>query len=694
MNILPPSTQKNTSKEVLHEIEITDPYRWLEDVKNEKVQAWISKQDKYTRRILDALPEREYLSEKFEKIFREETLGFPYPRKNCYFFTKRKSNEEHSVLYIQKGLNGKPKVLVNPNEISKNKGLPISLRGYSVSKDAKFITYSLSETSNDQNDLFVMNIDTGETLDKIPANLYPSNGSWSLDNRGFWYTRRKEDVPKGEEKFHRKVFYHTLGTNFSNDLLVYGEELAKEDSPGASATLDGRYLVIHVRISSEKNRRSEIYIQNLEKNEIGFRPIVKNILDEVDTYFYGSVHRDFFYIVTNYKTPKAKIQRVALCDIDKGLDAWQTVIAESVDKIINSISLINNSLFVLTLENVYSALREYTLDGIFKRQINFPVLGTSYNVVGEPEGNEAFFGFDSFVHPYTIFRIDLNTNKVAIFKQQKIDFDIKDFTAEQVWYQSKDGTNIPMFLVHKKNLSQNKHNPVLLNGYGGFNISLRPSFTKSVLPFLERGGIYAVANIRGGGEFGEEWHKAGTKKKKQNVFDDFIAAAEWLIKNEYTSSEYLAISGGSNGGLLVGAVMTQRPKLVKAVIMSVPLTDMLRYHLFHGGRHWIPDYGSVEDKNMFSYLLKYSPYHNVKDGVEYPATMVITSDNDDRVHPGQAFKMVARLQKIKSNNPIILRVERNAGHSGASDISRYINKAVDEWSFIFDQLGIKYKSLV
>ena len=684
-----PKTKKDSVSEELHGHKIDDPYRWLENTENFQVKSWLDAQDSYTHSAIDNIPQREELRQEFEKLYREETIGFPRPCKGRYFFIKRKADEEHSVLYVQEGFYGEPRTLIDPNKISKEKGCPVSLDGYSVSKDAKFITYNLSETSNDQKALYVMNVDTEETLeDKIPAELYPSSGSWSLDNKGFWYTRRKEQVSKGEEKFHRKIYYHTLGSPHFDDVLVYGENLAKEDSAGAVETYDGRYLIIYVHISSEKNRRSEIYIRNLEKREKEFRPIVQNIKDEVDAYFSGMVRQDFFYIETNYKTPKGKIMRVPLSDIDKGMDAWQTVISEQEDRIISSFSIISDKLFVLTMENVHSMLREYSMAGDFKRLIKFPTLGTCNGIGGEVEGKEAFFGFNSFAYPHTIFRIDFETDAVAIFKQQEVAIDLGNIVAEQVWYPSKDGTKVPMFLVYKKGLQQNSKNPTVLYGYGGFNISMRPGFMKSIIPFLERGGLYVIANIRGGGEFGEEWHKAGTKKQKQNTFDDFIAATEWLMENKYTDSDHLCISGASNGGLLVGAVMTQRPELIKAVIMGVPVVDMLRYHLFHGGRHWIPDWGSAEDPEMFEYLLRYSPYHNVKDGVEYPATMIVTSDKDDRVHPGQAFKMTARLQEVNSRNPILLRLERNAGHGGASDVSRWINEDADKWSFVFWQLGV------
>lgn len=650
----------------------------------------MSEQDRYARSILDPLPQREILRREFENLYREETLGFPYPCKGRYFFMKRMADEDHSVLYVQEGLNGKPRVLVDPNKLSKEKGYPISLTGYSVSKDAKFITYKLSETSNDQAALYVMNVDTNETLpDMVSAELYPSTGSWAVDNTGFWYTRRKEQVPKGEEKFHRKVFYHELGMPYPEDNLVYGENLAKEDSASIQATDDGRFIVLYVHISSEKYRRSEIYIRDLREKGEKFKSVVQDVKSEVDTYFSGMVRQNFFYIETNYQAPKGKILRVSLADIDKGMSAWKVIIPEHKARIIDSFSVISNRLFVDTMENVHSMVREYSFDGSFKRGIEFPTLGTSHGVKGEVDGKEAFFGFHSFAYPHTIFRIDFRTDEIAVFKRQKVSIDVDSIVAEQVWYSSKDGTKVPMFLVYKKGLERNGRNPIVLYGYGGFSISLQPSFMKSIVPFLERGGLYVIANLRGGGEFGEEWHKAGTRKQKQNTFDDFIAAGEWLIENKYTDSQHLCIYGGSNGGLLVGAVMTQRPDLMKAVIMSVPVVDMLRYHLFHGGRHWIPDWGSAEDPDMLEYLLNYSPYHNVKDAVEYPSTIVMTSDKDDRVHPGQAFKMTARLQEVNSKNPILLRLEKNAGHGGASDVSRWVEEDTDKWSFVFWQLGVQ-----
>ena len=685
-----PETKKGNVVDNLHGESVADPYRWLEEVETDEVQTWLDKEDLYSRSILDNLPKRDELRKEFESLFREDGIEFPNPRAGYYFFVKRKANEDLGALYVKNLASGDTRVLVDPNKISKEKGYPVNLGGYSISKDAKFITYGLSENANDKQNLRIMNVETGENLkDIIPGDLYPATGSFSLDNKGFWYTRRKENVRKGEEKFHKKVFYHTLGTSYKEDKMIFGQNIEKEDVPSAYETPDGKYLLISLHISSDPTRRTELYILDLSSPEKEIVPIIKSIKANADAYFLGEIHRGFVYIKTNFNAPKWKIQRVAVSDINKGLGAWETVIPEHENRLIEDFSVTGNKLFVLTLENVHSVLREYTLEGEFKREILLPTLGSSSCINAEAEGNEGFFTFSSFAYPPAVFRIDFSTDEISMYQQQKVEVSTYDVESSQIWYESKDKTNIPMFLVYKKGLKKDGKNPTVLYGYGGFNIKILPSFMKVIIPLLDRGGIFAIANIRGGGEFGTAWHTAGTKKQKQNTFDDFITAAEWLIKNNYTNSNQLTISGASNGGLLVGAVMTQRPELVKAVIMGVPVVDMLRYHLFHGGRHWIPDWGSPEDKDMFPYLLSYSPYHNVKESTKYPATLIITSDQDDRVHPGQAFKMAARLQEANiSNSPILLRVERKAGHSGAVDVSRYIDKAVDEWSFIFSQLGI------
>ncbi|OGN08422.1 MAG: hypothetical protein A3J46_05805 [Candidatus Yanofskybacteria bacterium RIFCSPHIGHO2_02_FULL_41_11] len=683
-----PETKKVDLTEEIYGYKVSDPYRWLEDTESPEVGAWLDEQDKFARSILNSLPLRGELKEEFRNLFYEETIGFPHSRKGRYFIVRRKADQNLEVLYTMEGLNGEPRILVNPNELSKKAGSVINLAGYSTSKDGKFISYGLSETNNDQAKLCVMSVDTGEKLeDEIPGELYPSPGSWSLDNKGFWYTRRKADAPKGEEKFHRKVYYHRLGTSFDQDELVYGKDLDKQAVPFAYETHDGKYLILTVRFTSGKARYSDSYIMDLADRSRGFVPIVEGIQGDGDTYFGATVHRGYVYIATNYKASLGKMMRVPVSQVEKGVTAWEEVLPEGKGVLEHTV-LVQDKLFVTVSENVHSVLREYTLEGNLKRDIDLPTPGTCQRFSAEPEGDELFFLFESFVFPPAVYRIDLKTDKAELFKQMKVNADISDVQTNQVWYSSKDGTRVPMFLIYKKELTLEGDNPILLNGYGGFNISRRPLFMKGILPFINRGGVYAIANIRGGGEFGEEWHKAGIKELKQNSFDDFISATEWLIEHKYTNSKRLAIEGGSNGGLLVGAVMTQRPELFKAVIMSVPVADMLRYHLFHGGRYWIADYGDPDNKEMFPYLFKYSPYHNVKDGVEYPTTLITTSDKDDRVHPGAAFKMAARLQEVNKENLIVLRVERKAGHVGAADVARFIESSVDKWSFVFSELNI------
>lgn len=682
-------TKKENIIDTIHGIKIPDPYRWLEKTENQEVGEWINIQNKNTKNILGKVKKRKYLNGQLKKLFHEETTGFPSPRDGKYFFIKRKANEDLGVLYVKTGLKGKPKVLVNPNQISKKRGSVVNLHGFKASKDASLITYGLSSAGNDSADIHVMDVKTGKNLpDIIPGEFYPTTGTWSKDNDGFWYTRRKENIPQGEEKFHKKIYYHKLGTKFSEDKLVFGESFSKEDIMWSSATKDGRYLQVTVCIYSEKNIRSEIYVMDLINPRSGFVPVVKNIKGNINTLFWASIHRGFVYIHNNFRAPNWKIDRVAISDIKKGIKSWENIIPEKSDRIIEDFTLTGDRVFVNTLEDVHSTLREYSLEGKFKKEIKLPTIGSISSLVAESEGKEVFFRFNSFAYPNTIFRIDLTTRKISIYEKQKVKFNTQSISSKQVWYKSKDGTKVPMFLIYKKGLKLNSKNPTVIYGYGGFGVSVTPAFMKSIIPFVMSGGIFAIPNIRGGGEFGEAWHKAGTKKQKQNSFDDFIYSALWLIKNKYTNSSHLAISGGSNGGLLVGAVMTQKPELFKAVVMSVPVADMTRFHLFHGGRHWIPDYGDPEDPKMLPYLFSYSPYHNVKECIQYPATLIETSDKDDRVHPGQSFKIGARLQEVSGSDNILLRIEKNAGHSGAMDISRYIDKATDEWSFIFWQLGL------
>ena len=598
---------------------------------------------------------------------------------------ERKGSEDLSVLYFQDGLKGKPRVLIDQNKLSKDKTTVI--KGWSPSWDGKLLAYSLSEASNDQASIYVMDVDTGNKLpDVIPEDLYPSwVVTWKPDNSGFWYTHRHPKAPKGEEKFHQNLYFHNLGGDFNEDLLTFGEELAKEDTPGAQISKDGRYLLITVYFSSTKKEKTEIYLKDLNDLKSDLTPLVKGI----DSLFYGSVYKDTIFIITNHKSPKWKIMSLNVNDVEKGIKAWKIVIPESEDSVINSYNIVQDHLFVGTLEDVHSLLKIYDLKGKFIKEIPLSTIGSIGTLTGEEDGKELFFDFSSYLIPSIIYRYDLKTKETTEFKKVKIGINDKLFTVKQVWYPSKDGTKIPMFLVHKKNLKLNGTNPTLLYGYGGFNISTTPGFDRTLAPFLEDGGVYVDAILRGGGEFGEKWHKAGMKNKKQNVFDDFIAAAEWLIKHKFTNPNKLGIFGWSNGGLLVGAVMTQRPELFKAAVIGAPVIDMIRYHLFHGARHWIQEYGSAENKHEFKYLLEYSPYHNIKEGEKYPAVLILTADKDDRVHPMHAFKMAAKLQHDNgSNNPVLIRIEIHAGHSGAAPVYKFVDQYSDMWSFVYWQLSI------
>lgn len=679
-----PETKTINVMDNIHGVNVSDPYRWLEK-NNKETTNWIKKQNSYTKSLIDKIPAREKIKQQLKKIYQIDSIGIPVPCHNRYFFMERKGSEDLSVLYVQNGLKAKPKVLIDQNKLSKEKTTVI--KSSTPSWDGKLLAYNLSEAGNDQASIYIIDVDTGKKLiDIIPKKFYPSEWvTWKPDNSGFWYTRRHSKVSKGEEKFHQKLYFHTLGKDFKDDPLIYGEKLAKEDTPSAQISKNGRYLLITIYFSSTKKEKTEIYFKELNNPKSNFIPLIKG----VDSLFYSLMHKDTIFIFTNHKAPKWKIMSLKIKNIKKGIDNWKTIIPESKKNVINNYIAIQGNLFVEVLENVHSMLKLYNLEGKFIKDIPLPTIGSIDYLTGKQDGNELFFNFSSYLIPNTIYRYDLKSKQTTEFKKVKIGLNEKLFTVKQVWYYSKDGTKIPMFVVHKKDIKLDKNNPTLLYGYGGFGINITPGFNRTVIPFLKDGGVYVEVILRGGGEFGEQWHKAGMKSKKQNVFDDFISATEWLIDNKYTNPDKLGIFGWSNGGLLVSAAITQKPKLFKVAIIGAPVIDMVRYHLFHGARHWIQEYGSVENENEFKYLLKYSPYHNIKEKENYPATLILTADKDDRVHPMHAFKMIAKLQKDNiSSNPILIRVEIKAGHSGAAPIYKFVEQYTDMWSFIYWQLKV------
>lgn len=679
-----PKSKPANAVDKIHGVSITDPYRWLEDDGKDTTR-WIKEQNKYTRSFLDKIIVKKRLKQQLKKLYQIDSVGIPVPRGNRYFFIERKGSQDLAILYVQEGLNGKPRILIDQNKLSKDKTTVI--KGWSPSWDGKLLAYSLSEASNDQASIYVMDVDTGKNLpDVIPGDLYPGwHVTWNPHNTGFWYTHRHLSAPKGEEKYHQKLYFHNLGTDFKDDPLIFGENLAKEDSPGAQISKDGRHLLVTVYFSSSKKEKTEIYYKDINDIQADFVTLVKGI----DALFYGSVYKDNIFIITNYKAPNWEIMSLNVKDVKKGIKAWKTVIPENKKYVLDSYKIVKDNLFIEVLEDAHSLLKLYTLNGKFTKDIPLPSIGTVGGFTGEQDGEELFYSFSSYLVPNIIYRYDLQSKQSKEFKKVKIDFNEKLFTVKQLWYSSKDATKVPMFVVHKKNLKLNGDNPTLLYGYGGFNISTTPGFDRTIIPFLEDGGIWVDTILRGGGEYGERWHKAGMKNKKQNVFDDFIAGAEYLIKNKYTNRNKLAIFGWSNGGLLAGAAIIQRPDLFKAAVIGAPVLDMLRYHLFHGARHWIQEYGSAENKSEFKYLLEYSPYYNVKKGDKYPAVLILTTDKDDRVHPMHAFKMAAKLQEANgSNNPILIRIEIQAGHSGAAPVYKFVEQNADMWSFVYWQLGI------
>jgi prolyl oligopeptidase len=677
-----PETKKCDSVDVYFGTEIADPYRWLEDDMSEETKAWVVAQNKVTFSYLEDIPFRDKLKERFEAIWDYEKYGVPFKKGDYYFFFKNDGMQNQSVLYKQTGIDGKAEVFLDPNLFSEDG--TVALAGISFSKDNKYMAYKTATGGSDWNEIFIMDIESGEKLEDHLEWVKFSGASWYKD--GFYYSSydkpKDDDKLKGVNEYH-KVYYHKLGTKQEQDELVYSNPDYAKRNYSAQVTQDEQFLIIS---ESESTSGNSLYIKDLTKANSNFVQVAEGF-----DYEYGIIEHDsgYFYMITNQDAPKQKLIRFK--DDNPSSDNWETIIAES-DNVLTSANFANHKIVATYMEDASSRAYVFSPKGEKLHEIKFPCLGSLAGFNGDKDENTAFFAFTSFTFPTTIYKYDVDENKYEIFHEPSVDFDATAYETKQIFYESKDGTKVPMFIVHKKGMELNGENPCMLYSYGGFNISLTPSFRISILPFLENGGIYCVANIRGGGEYGEKWHKDGTKMKKQNVFDDFIAAAEWLIKEKYTSSEKLAIHGGSNGGLLVGACMTQRPDLFKVALPAVGVLDMLRYHLFTIGWAWATDYGTSEDsKEMFEYLYKYSPLHNIKEGVEYPATLVTTADHDDRVVPAHSFKFIATLQeKQAGNNPVLIRIETDAGHGAGKPTTKQIEEVTDFWSFTMYNLDMEY----
>jgi prolyl oligopeptidase len=610
-----PATRADNVVETIHGQKVEDPYRWLEDPESEEVKWWVEKQNEYTRSILDSLPHRQEIRTRLEEFLSIGQIGTPQAYKGRYFYTKREGKQNQPVLFVRQGLHGTEKVLVDPNTKSPE-GL-VSLDWWFPSEDGKLLAYGLSKEGSEQSTLYLMNAETGEKLpDEISQTRYTSL-SWEKDNSGFYYTRYPAPgtVPKGEEDYHQHLFHHSLGTDSNRDPKIFGEGRDMTEMYTISLSPDNHYLLLSIFKGWDK---SDIYFKDLQSPD-GFIPIVVG----EDALFSGQIVGDNLYLHTNYKAPKYRLLKVNLKAPAMG--NWEELIPQD-ESVLEQVLVVGNWLVTKYMQNASSRLKIFSSSGEYLRDIELPTLGTVYGLNGEWDGSEILFNFESYFVPPTIYHYDLKADKPTLYEQVKAYIDTSSYQVEQVWYESKDRTKISMFLVYKKGITLDGNNLIFLTGYGGFNVARTPYFQRSAFLWLENGGVYAVPNLRGGSEYGEEWHKAGMLGNKQNVFDDFISAAEWLISNGYTNPSRLVISGGSNGGLLMGAALTQRLDLFRVVICANPLLDMIRYHNFLIAKLWMPEYGSSEDSTQFQWLFAYSPYHHVRDGTAYPATLILTAD--------------------------------------------------------------------
>jgi prolyl oligopeptidase len=664
-----PKTKTDNVSDTLHGVTITDPYRWLEDKDSPETRAWLNEQIKYTEEVLGALPGREHIKKRLTEMMRIDTIGLPIAAGDYYFSTRRRADQNQPVIYVRKGLQGKDEVLIDSNTLSADQMTTANLMD--ISEDGKLIAYGIRQGGEDEVTVSFLNVDSRKELtDRLPKGRIGI--SILPDRSGLYYTRF-------DNKIGPRVYYHQMGTDAAGDKLVFGEGYNPAHIIGAGVSRDGRYLTFFVQQGSSGN--NEILVQNLQSKG----PIV-SITKGIEASFGGTIIDDTLYVRTNWKAPKWRIMAIDMKN--PAQDKWRELIPEG-SSVLSGFNLVGGKLFVNYLENVSTRIRVFEPTGKHVRDISFPTLGSSSGMMGQWDKSEGFYSFNSFAQPTTIYRYDVASGKQEVWARLNIPVQTDQIEVKQVWYESKDKTKIPMFIVHKKGLKLDGNRPTYLTGYGGFNLSSMPGFSSAAAFWAENGGVYALPNLRGGGEFGESWHKAGMLENKQNVFDDFIAAAEYLINNKYTSPSKLAISGGSNGGLLVGAAMTQRPEMFQAVICGVPLLDMVRYHKFLVARFWVPEYGSADNPDQFKYIHAYSPYHRVKPGTKYPAVMFVTGDSDTRVDPLHARKMTALMQAATgSGRPVLLHYDTKAGHSGGLPLTKQIENLTDQMSFLFWQLGV------
>lgn len=677
-----PETKKVDTTDVYFGTEVKDHYRWLEDDLSEETAAWVKTQNDVTFGYLEKIPYRNQIKERLEKVWNYERISAPFKEADFTYFYKNDGLQNQSVLY-RKDKDGNEEIFLDPNKFS-DEGTT-SLSNLEFSKDGFIVAYSTSDAGSDWNRIHIMDAITKEKLEDPLEDIKFSGIAWN-GNDGFYYSSYEK--PKGSELSAKtdqhRLFYHKLGTSQKDDKIIFGDK-EKRRYVGAGLTEDGRFLVITAANTTSGN---ELYIKDLSNPKSEIKTIVSNF--ENDSHVIDNNGTKLF-IVTNLNAPNKKIVTVDFSNPSP--ENWVDFIPETENVLRPSTG--GGYIFANYMKDAVSVVKQYDYEGKLIRDIELPGVGSTGGFGGKKTEKELYYSFTNYVTPSTIYSFNPETGVSELYQKPNVDFNPEDYESKQVFYTSKDGTKVPMIITHKKGLKLNGKNPTMLYGYGGFNISLTPSFSTANIVWLENGGVYAVANLRGGGEYGKKWHIAGTQLQKQNVFDDFIAAAEYLISEKYTSSDYLAIKGGSNGGLLVGAVMTQRPELVKVALPAVGVLDMLRYHTFTAGAGWAYDYGTANDnKEMFEYLKGYSPVHNVKEGVSYPATLVTTGDHDDRVVPAHSYKFIAELQeKHAGANPVLIRIDVNTGHGAGKPVSKTIEEQADMQAFTFYNMGVKSLSV-
>ena len=674
-----PETRKSEHEDDYFGHKVPDPYRWLEDDTSEETATWVKAENEVTFGYLNNITFRDKVKARLEELMNYERVSAPFIEGEYEYFYKNDGLQDHSVLYRRKARSEEAEVFLDPNMFSEDG--TVGLRGVFFTKDGDLSAHMISDGGSDWRKVITMNVETREVIEDTLVNVKFSSISWQ-GNEGFYYSSydKPEDGSQLSAKTqHHKLYYHKLDTPQEEDVLVFGGEQQPNRYIGGFVTEDQQYLVVSAAQNTSGNR---LYIKDLSKPDAEFTLFQD---DYMARFSYKDNMGSVFYFSTNIDAPNYRLIKI---DISKpGKEDWQDVISETENVLRTSTA--GGKIFANYLVDAKTEIRQFDMNGNLERKVELPGIGSAFGFGDKKEVEELYYTFTSFTFPATIYKYNISTGESELYNKPQVDFIPEDYETEQVFYESKDGTKIPMFITYKKGMEKNGKNPTWLYGYGGFNISLTPGFSAFRVMWLENGGIYAQPNLRGGGEYGEEWHEAGTKMNKQNVFDDFIAAGEYLINNKYTSHEYLAIAGGSNGGLLVGATMTQRPDLAKVVLPAVGVMDMLRYHTFTSGAGWAADYGTAEDsEEMFLYLKNYSPYNALKPGTSYPATLITTADHDDRVVPAHSFKFASRLQEYNiSPNPVLIRIQTRAGH-GSVSTSQRIELATDQYAFVWYNMGI------